>query len=360
VRVGVDAHVLTGKHQGSRTWLHQILAEIDRQGPPDNYLVFSGSPAEVTRLTGARCLAHRTLPRRPASLRLLWTWQRLAAREDLDALITQYNAPLWGAGKQIVVVHDILFETHPHFFAPPMRRRLQVLTRQSVRRAALVVTVSEYSRRQIAERYGVSDERMVVCPNGATPPMPPDTQATSRAEALAPYVLMVGRIEPRKNVDLVLRATQGLRRRGATLVLVGKADHASARTMAAVERADDVLHLQDVPGNELAELYRHAAALVFASSAEGFGLPVLEALVYGTPVVASDRTSIPEVAGPFARFFNPDGPRAVDALAEALADVMDSRPRLDEAALTRHLATFNWADSASTLIAAVHRLGSRA
>ena len=98
---------------------------------------------------------------------------------------------------------------------------------------------------------------------------------------------------------------------------------------------------------------RPGVGLVFASSGEGFGLPVLEALSHGTPVVASNKTSIPEVGGDFALYFDPDGPDAEPRLASLADEVIRDPPSIDEQALSRHLAQFNWQESAATLLAAV-------
>lgn len=355
-RVGVDAHVLTGKHQGTRTWLRHMLLEIDRIAPPDDYVVYSSNPELVSGMVGASSLRHRQLPARPAPVRMLATWPVLAASDRLDTLVTQYNAPPWGAGRQVVVVHDVLFETHPQFFPPMMRRRLQVMTRLSVARASLVVTVSEYSRHQIEARYGVSPAKLVVCRNGTPPRAEPDEQSLSYAASLEPYLLMVGRLEPRKNVDLVLRATSGLRARGVHLVVVGSADFASEATVEALRCAEGVVHLQSVPDGLLAALYAAARALVFASSGEGFGLPVLEALSHGTPVIASDKTSIPEVGGDVAWYFDPDGPDAVSDLAALAAQAIQDPPTWDEEVLSSHLAQFDWRASAETFAAAIASL----
>lgn len=356
-RVGVDAHVLTGKFQGSRTWLHQVLANIEHLDPVDQYVVYSEDPVRVATMVGAGTLEHRLLPHRPAPIRLLASWPRIAARDHLDVLITQYNAPPLGAGRQVVVVHDILFETHPYFFPLPMRYRLQAMTRLSARRAALVVTVSHYSRQQIIDRYRVPAEKIIVCPNGVEVAVSEREQTDPLTSAEPPYLLVVGRIEPRKNVDLVLRATERVRHEGVQLVLVGSSDFSAEHTLRAVAQADGVIHLTGIPDSRLAELYRGAAALVFASSGEGFGLPVLEALSHGTPVIASDRTSIPEVGGDFAEYFNPDEPDAEGVLSALVEEVVRHPPALDAAALTRHLAVFDWRRSASNLVTAVHRVG---
>lgn len=356
-RVGVDAHVLTGKHQGSRTWLQHVLASIDRLVPTDDYVVYSEDPVQASAMVGATALDHRQLPHRPAAVRLLATWPRIAVRDDLDVLITQYNAPPLGAGQQVVVVHDVLFETHPHFFPPAMRYRLQAMTRLSVHRAALVVTVSDYSRRQIIDTYRVPPERLVVCPNGVAAPIPASAESEPMAsEAKRPYLLMVGRIEPRKNVDLVLQATAAVRSRGMQLVLVGSNDFSAAETVRSIAASENVLHLTGVSDSRLSALYRSATALVFASSGEGFGLPVLEALAHGTPVVASDRTSIPEVGGSFARYFNPDDPDAGEVLSALIEQVANDQSVFGPAALRRHLATFDWQRSAADLVTAVQGL----
>jgi glycosyltransferase involved in cell wall biosynthesis len=350
MRIGVDAHILTGKPQGSRTWLRNILREIATIAIDDTYVIYSFDPVEAAALLGPGPFEHRQLPRGAAAVRLLFHLPMAARRDRLDVLMTQYLcAPLCGR-RQVVVIHDVLFEAFPWMFPWAMRLRLQWGCRFSARRAAAVLTVSDYSRREIAERYGTPAERLFVAANAAGPAAEPGAEDRAKAAALGPYVLCVGRLEPRKNIGLAVRATAGARTRGVKLVLVGAQESwASGSSFSGVnvvslERADDGL---------LAALYAGAIALIFPSLGEGFGLPVLEAIQTRTPVIASGLTAIPEVGGVLAHYFDPSAADAEAVLAALIEQEIANPRRLPDQAAAVHLARFNWRDSALVVIKAL-------
>jgi glycosyltransferase involved in cell wall biosynthesis len=339
--IGVDAHVLVGKHQGTRTYLENLLREIGQVDRSNHYIVYSFDPGSTARLFPFPNYSHRRIGVAARVLRLLAYWPWVGERDRLDMLVLQYTlAPLYRR-PQCVVLHDILFETHPALFPLAMRTRLRWLARLSARRAALLVTVSDYSRRAIAESYGVDEQRIVVTRNGFTPP-----GAGRARDDLGRYFLCVGRIEPRKNIGLAVAATARARAEGVRLVVVGSEDGAAS----AMLRERNVMHLRDVSAEHLGELYRGAVALLFPSSGEGFGLPVLEALGHGTPVIASNLTAIPEVGGSHALYFNPDAPDAVATLERLVMRALEEPIVLDRAALAAHLSRFRWADAARAFV----------
>lgn len=350
--IGVDAHILTGKHQGSRTWLAQMLHALGRLDTENRYVVYSHDPAVTARDFPFANFQHRSLGARSPIARLLLFWPYVQMRDRLDFLITQYIAPPLFAHRQIVVVHDLLFESHPRFFPWFMRWRNRLLVRRSARRARLVLTVSDFSRSELQARYGLPADRVVVTRNGANAvvaPAAPDQQAAVGRR----YILSVGRIEPRKNLETLLAAHARLRATGLELVVVGRADFGCAPLLKAMARAPGVTHLGEVSDATLDRLYRGAQALVFPSFAEGFGLPLVEALSRGTPVISSNATAMPEVCGPHARYFDPTAPDAVSRLAALIAEVPEAPPpdRVRE-----HLARYSWEGSALLFLDALRRI----
>ncbi len=176
--------------------------------------------------------------------------------------------------------------------------------RRSARTAALVCTVSHYSLAEIAAAYGLAPDKLLLTPNGV------DTQRfhpqTKEEEPLpsglraSEYILTVGRLEPRKNHLRLLEAYVQLSQPRAPLVIVGKRDfgfNAFLERLRQLGLADDVRVLEDVDDQMLPTLYRNARLFIYASMAEGFGMPVLEAMASGIPVITSNTTSLPEVAG---------------------------------------------------------------
>ena len=142
LRVGVDAHVLDGRYQGSRTWLLEILRRAPALAPEITFVVYTADPGNAARLLDSAPVEHRTLvPVNPIKRNLL-TWPRAIADDRLDLLVTQYFCSPRAAGSQVPVIHDVLFETHPEFFPFKYRWRNRLLVSWSAKKARLVMTVS--------------------------------------------------------------------------------------------------------------------------------------------------------------------------------------------------------------------------
>lgn|GEM_PF-816453 len=352
-RVGVDAHVLDGKFQGTRTWVTELLRRAPLLAPDLTFVAYSGDPGRSAALIGQDVpVEHRVLPPGGAVGRNLRFWPAAMRRDRLDVLVTQYFSPPRHARRQLVVVHDVLFATHPEFFDRGTRWRNRILVGAAARRAGTVATVSEYSRAQIVRTYGRSADEVLLVRNGATP-APAGGAWPDALPAGTPYLLMVGRLEPRKNLRLALDALQLVDDPDVRLVVVGRDDREDARTLARLAADPRVVHLQDVPGAELTALYGGARALLFPSRGEGWGIPVIEALAAGTPVVASDATAIPEAGGDACIYFDASAPDAARTLAGHMVDAVSGALRLDTGTAARHLATLTWDASAVTFVTAV-------
>ena len=355
-RIGIDAHVLDGKFQGSRTWLENLLDYLPEVGGQHEWVIYSADPAATRTRYPARCFTHRRIALPGRFVRLLAFWPFAVTAHRLDALVTQYVAPPLCPGAQIVVVHDVLYESHPQFFPRAMRLRLQWLTRLSARRAAAVLTVSRHAAAAIVQHYDVDPARMLLAPPAPMPPQPPTAEEAAAAAALRPFLLCVGRLEPRKNIALALAASAALRAGGARLVVVGREDAGGALTARALAAAPNVVHLRDATPGMLAALYAQTAALVFPSLGEGFGIPVLEALAAGATVIASDCTAIPEAGGACASYFDPTAPDAEMRLGGLMGEALAGRLRPDPAAVVAHLAQFHWRHAAAALARAADAL----
>ena len=353
-RVGIDGHVLTGKYQGSRTYIENILREIGRQDQHNQYIIYSYAPEETASAFPYANFEHVPIGMRSSSARLLFYWPWAKHRHRLDILLTQYIGPPFFGGLQFVMVHDLLFESHPQFFPTLMRWRLQWLCRRSALRAERVFTVSRYSREELIRRYGIADWRIVVTPNGAPEVAPSSVSVDPEIMGLQPYLLSVGRIEPRKNVELLVRAFRAAGIAPVKLVIVGREDFGCRQVAERLAGEPGIVHLRDVSHPRLVELYRHAAGLVFPSLGEGFGIPVLEAISYGTPVIASNQTAIPEAGGSLARYFDPTAANAEEQLAAEIKKLVGHPYRIAEPLIREHVAQFTWEASAGSLIEAIN------
>ncbi|HEX2092328.1 MAG TPA: glycosyltransferase family 1 protein [Longimicrobiaceae bacterium] len=269
------------------------------------------------------------------------------------------TAPLAAAG-DVLVVHDVLPLTHPRWFTRGFRLWRSAVLHRAAPRAARVVTVSEWARREIARTLPVAPERIVVAPQGVEPfdrPASPEEVAGVRARRNlpGPFLLTVGAGDPRKNLPFLGRVLRRWRERGAEPPPLAVVGDPSPRLFTPAEGwpADvDVRLLGRVDDAELRALYTAATVLCFPSRAEGFGRPPLEALACGTPAVVADYGAAAEVLGDAARIVPTDPDAWVDALVPL---VEDGRRTTAGAALT---ARYRWDAAAETIRAACEAAGA--
>ena len=255
----------------------------------------------------------RTLLQSASLARQLRGWS-----PDLLHCLLMFAKPPWGARNMVVTIHDLNFELFPQFWGPVDRRVMALASRLAVRMARAVITISQFSKRTLAERYGTPNDRIHVTPHGVahdrfSPCQDPGPGAALRRELDLPeHVLFFpANTWPHKNhlrlleALAVLRDAHGLR---PGLVLTGAPKGAHSRIVSAVGRLGldgQVRWLGYVDQARLVTLYRTATALVFPSLHEGFGVPVLEAMACGCPVVCSRTTATGETAGDAALTFDP-------------------------------------------------------
>jgi glycosyltransferase involved in cell wall biosynthesis len=258
--------------------------------------------------------------------RRLWSQVRLpialaAGRANL-LFVPAHSVPLAWPGRVLTVVHDLAFERQPEAYAAGERALLQATTRWAVMRCPVVVAVSESTKADLVERYGVAADRVRVVPNGGGEAPSIDPAPPQRLEELGvtgDYVLQVGRIEPRKNQVAALAAVERLD--GLTLVVAGPERDAGLTAALRASPRCRVTGLVDAATLEL--LYARARAVVVPSLYEGFGLPVLEAMSRGKPVVAAGNSSLPEVGGDAAIYV--DDPNDPDAFAAAIEKALSDK-----------------------------------
>ena len=224
-----------------------------------------------------------------------------------------FNVPLWANCPVVVTVHDLI---HVHCSDERTLAKYayyRFIQRPVVRRSPITLTVSEFSRRQIIEWYGVDEDRVASVGNGVSEVFTPQGEAT---ECDKPYFLYVGNTKPHKNISTLLHAFAAVARtRDVDCKLITNPNLSLHREIDALDLGDRVQTIGGIDDQTLAEYYRGAVALIQPSFFEGFGLPIAEAMACGCPVIGANRTSIPEVMGGTGYLFDPRS-------AEELADVM--------------------------------------
>jgi glycosyltransferase involved in cell wall biosynthesis len=265
---------------------------------------------------------------------------------------TNYDVPLFGGSRTVLTIHDLSFYIHPETLQSRLVRRARYRLPIMARRATIIVTPTRSVRLEVCERLRVKPERVVAVHHAPRPcfrPLPPNqTIETRRRLGIEDdFLLFVGTIEPRKNLLTLVRAFENVLKKTnlrPQLVIAGQDGWLTTELFDYVEKRDfgNCLHWTGyVPDEDLCALYSSCRAFIYPSIYEGFGLPPLEAMACGAPVISSCIPSITEVLGNAARLVSPTD---VDALSESIIELCensDERKRLSEAGQAR-AAEFSW------------------
>lgn len=331
MRIGINVHLLSTTHTGIQHYIRALVPALVTQAPAHRFVLF-GEPSQLPSLPAERAHWVSTArPLRAATRRVLWeqlVLPRLLQREGVEVFFSPaFVLPQRWEGAGVITVHDLNFEVSPQTIHPVRRAYLQLLTRRSVRQAKRVIAISEATASDLTRLYSVPEEKIAVIPYGLDALFTPD-----RARALEPmvreryalperFLLFVGTLEPRKNLPRLLEAFALAHQQTALppLVLAGAPgwQHQRIRTLAqqlGIER--EVRFAGYIPREHLPGVYAAATALLYPSLYEGFGLPPLEAMGCGTPVLASSTSALPEVVGDGGLLVDPQD---VNQMAEGIA-----------------------------------------
>jgi glycosyltransferase involved in cell wall biosynthesis len=342
--VVIDADVLGRRRTGDETYVTGLLRElVGVKG-----LRF----AAVTRrpeLVPAG-IEPIELPARSQVARMAVGMPRVLRRLRPRLAHFQHALPLGSPCPAIVTVHDLSFERDPSLMGRRDRLVFAAVVPRAAQRAARVIAVSERTKRDLIELYRIPEVKIAVIPNGVDPLFTVDGPRPAGG-----YALVVGGLQPRKDPEAAIEAVALLGNGELRLVFAGPDHGGRAEAERAAERSglrDRVEFRGYVSQHELASLYRGAACLILPSRYEGFGLPVLEAMASGTPVVATSAGALPEVAGDAAILV---GERDPVALAGGIERALADRERLVRAGLQR-ARRYNWAETARRTVAVYREL----
>ena len=390
MRIGIDASCWTNK-RGYGRYTRELVSAILEIDTENAYTLFlddqterqcTDLPARASRVvvpatspaaTAASAEGHR-------SLRDLWAMSRTVSSRsrDLDlfyfpSVYTFFPVPRRLA--TLVTIHDTIAERHPALVFPRWHNRLfwNVKVRWAVRQASLVLTVSETAKAAVRDQFGLADSRLRVVSDAVGPAFQPTPDTPERRSLLAArgiepgqkYLLYVGGISPHKSIETLIDAHAELTKddahRGLRLVLVGdyKHDVFFSSYEALRQRAGAApIFTGFVPDAELPHWYSAAEAVVLPSVDEGFGLPAVEAMACGTPVVASRGGALPEVVHDAGLLFEPRDPAALVTALRSLMTDATLREALSARGLER-AAEYTWCASARAAIATFKEVGLR-
>jgi glycosyltransferase involved in cell wall biosynthesis len=362
LRIAIDASTISTQG-GPRSYVLGLLDALGRIDKENDYIVFYNDPVHLGRFPWARELV---LPGK-SPLRRLWR-EHIALplacrRENVDLLHGPKSAiPFWSPCPTVVTLHDLIPITHPETEtrAAQLYWRMQIPI--AARRADFIITDSDHARAEIVEMFGVTGNRIAVTPLGYPPAMDEPFDTVRAAELRGcyglpeSYILYVGTIQPRKNLGMLIEVYARLRHERHTtqkLVVAGRKGWMYETLFARISALGlegDVIFTGFIPDEDLPGLYDGASLFVYLSLFEGFGLPPLEAMARGVPVVTSNTTSLPEVVGDAGIMVSPDNFEDVfQGMLRVLSDTaMAERMRQAGKARARQ---FSWERTAQETLA---------
>jgi len=377
MKIAIDAHSVGTKLGGNESYavnLIEALAQIDEV---NDYTLFVTTAEAHDRFhqRWPNFKVRATLPHTPL-IRIPLTLSAELRKRPVDVLHVQFTAPPFCPCPVVVSIHDLSFEHLPETFHRRSRMQLRLTVRSSARRAAKILTLSEHTRRDIIATYGVEPSRITAIPLAAPAHFYPveDTRELQRVRHTygidGQYILSVGSIQPRKNLARLVQAYARIRAslrdkhaetESPKLVLVGKQGWLYDETMRALEEtkvANSVILTGYVPESDLPALYSGAICFVYPSYFEGFGLPPLEAMKCGAPVIVGDQTSLPEVVGDAGLIVDPFD---VSSIAEAIEKLINDSVLRQELSVKgrKRAETFDWKKTAQQTLEVYEQVGRR-
>lgn len=349
-QIALDASCLGRRKTGNETYTRGLLRGIEHLG--NNRVEFRPLIMPCFSEWQSDCLQWTRIPQSAFLLRNSLYIPRVLKRMQVDL----YHAMYWVRPALqcpwVVTIHDVSFVRHPEWFRPGEARAYSTLVGMAAKGARRVLTVSEFSRNEICEVFSIPPEKVVVTWNAC-----PERKAVSEAgNQDGHYFLAVGNLHPRKNLVKLIEAFTLLAENEPEqrLVVVGQSAwlyddvFASARAFGVTTRIEFAGY---VPEERLFELYERATALVYPSLYEGFGLPVIEAMQAGCPVIAADVPVLREIAGDAALFADP---ASAEALAEKMKAAIGNKTLREDLRVRgwRNIQRFSWKETAQRTLRA--------
>jgi glycosyltransferase involved in cell wall biosynthesis len=362
MRISVDVSPAVHRRAGLGRYAQELMAALLAVDPDNEYIAFYNRPSEAQVDPPLDRLPHLTtnLPAKPWRMSAL-LGQLLQVPQDrmfpgVDLFhATDHLLPRLSRVKSVFTLHDLVFRFYPESHKPLNRWFLTLMMPRFLHAADAAIAVSECTKRDAMRLYGVDEAKIRVIYEGVHPRFSrsrPEAVSAARQKYQLPqrYVLCVSTIEPRKNLISLIEAYHALRKQGTDgpLVIVGKKGwlyESFFRRLRELGLEDEVIFPGFVPDEDLPAFYSAAEVFVFPSLYEGFGLPVLEAMACGTPVITSNTSSLPEVAGEAALVIDPT---STEQLAQTMRRMLENEDLRRELRVKgpKQAAKFTWEDAA--------------
>lgn len=375
MKIAMDVRTIVPERTGIGQYAQELARGLARVAPAHRYLFFGAAGARPAVRPDGRGVEYQWTRATPSDRYRRDLWENVLLPHRLGRWRADvFHSTAWllpirrVRQATVVTVHDTthfkLRNLHNRLIGPRFRLR----ARRSIALADAIITVSEATRRDVIDEFGVAEEQVSVVYNGVDQRFTPTPDSAARARLRrqglrAPFILSVGTIEPRKNHVRLILAFERLAPRfpDLQLVLAGRRGWMYDAVFAAIAASpvrDRIQYREYVPDDDLPELYRMASVLAYPSLYEGFGLPPLEALASGTPVLTANCSSLPEVVGEAGVLVDP---MSVDAIAGGLAELLandGARDHFRQAGLAQ-AAHFTWDGAARATLAVYERALSR-
>ncbi len=374
MRIGVDVRRMEFQPTGVGRYLINLLKEWGVSDPNEQYHLFFSQKENLYPFLSQDCFTHHVL-----NGKLVWNaktlWEQVylplyLARIPLDVYFSpHYFLPFWPSAPTVVAIFDISYTALPQEYPLSGRLKYHFCSSWSAKHCRAVITASEFTKDEIMKYYKIPASKIIVIPLGVETvfrPLvnsKPIEEVKSKYGFLGPFFLYIGTIFPRRNVPNLLKSFRTViqKHSDCKLLLVGE-NHLIPkcdliRLLAELGLSDHVIWHRYIPEQDLVPLYCGAQALVYPSSYEGFGLPVLEAMACGTPVITTRHSSLPEVAGEAGLYVDP---YSLNDLTDAMIHILESntlRAELRQKGLNQ-AGRFSWSRTARETMNVFRKIAS--
>ncbi len=364
--IGIDIHSIGSHTAGNETYYRELITSLSKANSSHKFILYYTHRSALEQLPRSPNFKFQRLSPGHRLLRIPFTFPLRAHRDKLDVFHAQYIIPPVMKCKSVTTIPDIAYERFPDFFPILQRAWMKTLIPWSARRADHIITVSNHSKMDIARTYCVPEEKITVTYEAAGSAFSPGNKDEARERIAQRYgiqdrfILYLGRLQARKNLARLIEAYAHLRESGVSqkLVLAGKEDSLFGPVRSRVEKlrlTENVVFPGYIASEDVPSFYNAADVFVYPSIYEGFGLPLMEAMACGVPVITSKASSLEEVAGDAALLIDPYD---VFSIAEALRRVLGDRvlsSQLGTAGLLRS-RTFSFENAAKQTLAVYERV----